>query len=251
MRENELTSPDFWKTYWESKNNLVFSLTRRYELGDLIESYLANKNIRSAIELGGFPGYYAVLLKKFYQLDTTLLDYYIHRQINQDLCLANGLQPADIQVIEADLFAYTPTPSYDLVISCGLIEHFEDLEDILAKHLAFVKPGGHVLITLPNFRGVNGWVQKTFDVANYEKHNVKIMDRKVLETAAKHVGMIDVKTYYFRRFSVWLEEANCHPLWVRGLVKGIWVAGKVITKIFPFDSKWLSPYIVLEAKKVQ
>lgn len=247
--KNQLTTRAFWQAYWESKTDLVRPLDRYYELGDLVEAFLLQKSIRTAIELGGFPGYYATLLRKHHGVSTTLLDYFVHPPLIHALLKANDLSPDAIQVIEADVFSFTPTTTYDLVISCGLIEHFEDLEDILTRHLAFIPSGGHVLITLPNFQGINGWIQKTFDRENYDKHNIQIMDRGILQQAAEKVGMQEVKVYYFRRFSVWLEKENEQPLWVRLMVKIIWLIGKVLTRLVPIDSRLGSPYLVLEAKK--
>ena len=62
--ENQLTTRAFWQTYWESKTDLARRLDRYYELGDLVEAFLQGKKIKTAIELGGFPGYYATLLHK-------------------------------------------------------------------------------------------------------------------------------------------------------------------------------------------
>ena len=247
--ENQLTTRAFWQTYWESKTDLARRLDRYYELGDLVEAFLQGKKIKPAIELGGFPGYYATLLHKHYGISSTLLDYFVHPPLVEDLLKANDLKPDAIQVIEADLFTHLPSQTYDLVISCGLIEHFEDLDDILFRHLQFVPSGGHVLITLPNFRGINGWIQKTFDRDNYDKHNVRIMDREVLRASAMKMGMEEVQVFYFRKFSVWLEKENQHPIFVRGLVTAIWLMGKIITRLFPFDSKIGSPYLVLQGKK--
>jgi 2-polyprenyl-3-methyl-5-hydroxy-6-metoxy-1,4-benzoquinol methylase len=58
----------------------------------------------------------------------------------------------------------------------GLIEHFNDTKFIIGEHLKFLKPGGTLFITLPNFKSVNGWVQRSFDKENYDKHNINSMD---------------------------------------------------------------------------
>jgi len=60
---------------------------------------IAEKNIKNAIELGGFPGYYATYLKKYQHLDTTLFDYFIHHDIINQLLIKNGLKPEDIHII--------------------------------------------------------------------------------------------------------------------------------------------------------
>lgn len=246
---NLLTDRDFWVKYWESKTDLSVVIPESYlfhrQLADI-----ANKNkVKTAIELGGFPGYYAVFLKKYLKLDVTLLDYFVHPPITEQLLQTNGLAKDDIHIIETDLFKYQPEKQYDLVLSCGLIEHFNDTADIINRHIAFVKPGGTLFITLPNFKAVNGWFQKNFDKENYDKHNIDCMDPALLAKICKDAGLEVVQSRYFGRFSLWLENEKQKSTGVRLLKKSMWLAGKVFTKVFAFDSKQLSPYIIVEAKK--
>jgi 2-polyprenyl-3-methyl-5-hydroxy-6-metoxy-1,4-benzoquinol methylase len=134
------------------------------------------------------------------------------------------------------------------VLSCGLIEHFKDTKDIIARHLEFLNPDGTLFITLPNFRGVNGWVQKTFDRDNYEKHHIECMDPKLLKNFMEELGLDVIKASYIGKYSVWLENKDQKSILTKAFIKSIWYIGKVFTKIFPFESKALSPYILLEAK---
>ncbi|WP_316840739.1 class I SAM-dependent methyltransferase [Pedobacter gandavensis] len=248
--ENLLTDRQFWVNYWESKAGLTVNIPSNYlfhqELGEII----TKRGVRTAIELGGFPGYYAVFLKKYFKLDVTLLDYFVHQPVTNALLEANQLKPSDINIIETDLFSYQPTQQFDLVLSCGLIEHFNDTADIINRHIAFVKPGGTLFITLPNFKALNGWFQKSFDRENYDKHNIDCMDPKLLANICKQAGLELVQSRYFGNFSLWLENEQQKPLSVRLLKKTMWFVGKVFTKIIPFNSKMLSPYIILEARKL-
>jgi SAM-dependent methyltransferase len=47
---------------------------------------------------------------------------------------------------------------FDLVYSLGLIEHFRDLAEVVAAHARLVKPSGVLLLGVPNYRGLNGWI---------------------------------------------------------------------------------------------
>ncbi len=246
---NDLTDRSFWKSYWESKKNLIFNIQPKYELGPLVSRIISGQNIKEAIELGGFPGYYAIFLKKFHQIDSTLLDYFVHPGIIKDLLENNSLKQDDITVIEADLFSYKPDKQYDLVLSCGLIEHFDDTKDIIARHTQFLNTGATLLITIPNFRGVNGWVQRNFDMPNYEKHNISAMDPKLLTDICIQLGLKDVRSKYYGKYSVWLENKTEKSTFTKAFVKVIWLVGKVYTKIIPLETKFLSPYIILTAKK--
>lgn len=247
--ENLLTDREFWVKYWESKTNLAVEIPQNYLFHRQLADIIKKEGVNTAIELGGFPGYYAVFLKKYFKLDVTLLDYFVHLPITQQLLAKNQLGHHDIEIIETDLFKYQPEKQYDLVLSCGLIEHFNDTADIINRHIAFVKPGGTLFITLPNFRALNGWFQKSFDKDNYNKHNIACMDPKLLAQICKTAGLEVVQSRYFGKFSLWLENEMEKSVAVRLLKKTMWLGGKLLTKIFPFDSKQLSPYIILEAKK--
>ncbi|HET8828173.1 MAG TPA: class I SAM-dependent methyltransferase [Pelobium sp.] len=246
---NLLTDRTFWENYWESKTDIIQQIPANHTFHQQLEKIISERNVKSAIELGGFPGYYAVFLKKYFNLNVALLDYFIHPSSVNALLKENGLNETDVELIEADLFSYQPEKQYDLVLSCGLIEHFNDTEDIVNRHIPFLKPGGTLLITLPNFKSVNGWFQKNFDAENYNKHNIASMDIVLLKEICEKAGLKDIKVNYYGRFSVWFENEQQKPKGVRLLKKIVWLAGKVFTKIVPFDSKGLSPYIVLEAKK--
>jgi SAM-dependent methyltransferase len=244
---NELTDREFWKNYWESKTDLIVEIPKNHTFYQIINQITYQQKIKSAIELGGFPGYYAVFLKKFYQIETTLLDYFVYPELTQKLVAKNNLAPDSINIIEADLFNYQVAKKYDIVLSCGLIEHFEDTKAIIKSHLQFLNSGGKLLITLPNFTGVNGWVQQKFDNENYLKHNIKSMDPILLAQIAKELNLKNVKVYYYGKFSTWLENKAQKSAVTKATVKAIWYIGKIITKIIRVESKFLSPYIVLEA----
>ena len=247
--EQNLTDRGFWKSFWESRKNLIFYIKPDYVFGDILAGLIKEKGIKNAIELGGFPGYYSVYLKKYQNLSTTLFDYYIHEGLIKELLAKNGLKDGDIKIIESDLFNYTPEEKYDMVLSFGLIEHFSDTTSIIKTHLQFLKPGGTLFITLPNFTGVNGWVQENFDKENYDKHYIDCMNPAFLAETCTKLGLKNVQSYYHGRFSTWLENRKSKPAIAKAVVKTIWFAGKIATKLIPVESKLLSPYIVLKATK--
>ena len=206
-------------------------------------------NSKNLLEIGGFPGYFSVWAKRKLGIEATLLDYVIHPKILQELETANHLEPNTIGVIETDLFAYQSEQKYDLVVSNGLIEHFQDTKNIIQKHAEQLTTGGVLLITLPNFKSLNGWFQKTFDKENYDKHNISCMDLDLLKTLCQALGLQNIEARYDGKFMLWFERENEKPLLGRILKKILWLPLKVLTKIIPIETKMLSPYIVLTAKK--
>lgn len=246
---NNLTDRIFWKNFWESKKGLIFKVKPDYTFSTILGNLIKDRGVKTAIELGGFPGYYSTFLKKYFDLKVTLFDYFIHQKIIDELLAFNDLKSTEINIIEADLFTYQPTEKYDLVSSFGLIEHFENTKEIIEKHLIFLNDGGTLFITLPNFKGVNGWVQKNFDKYNYDKHNMGCMDLSFLSLMVKDLGLKDVKTYYTGGFSTWLENKESKSAIDKAVVKTIWYAGKIVSKVLRQETKLLSPYIVLEGRK--
>jgi len=246
--ENNLTDRSFWKSFWESKKDLIFYLKPDYVFGDILAGLIKKNGIKTAIELGGFPGYYSIYLKKYEHLTTTLFDYYVHEGLVKELLEKNGLKDGDINIIESDLFNYTPQEKYDLVLSFGLIEHFNDTKSIINTHLQFLKPGGTLFITLPNFTGVNGWVQRKFDLDNYNKHYIESMDPALLAETCKALGLKNIETYYHGKYTVWLENKEQKSAIAKAVVKAVWVGIKVASKLSSAKSKALSPYIVVKAE---
>lgn len=246
---NELTDKAFWANYWESKKGLAFNVPSNYTFYKLLDQIIKQHKPQTAIELGGFPGYYAIFLKKYFSLNTTLFDYYIHTGVLKQVLDTNDLTEKDVEVIEGDLFNYKPQKQYDLVLSCGLIEHFNDTKDVIARHLTFLKPGGTLFITLPNFTGINGWVQRKYDNNNYEKHNINSMNPQLLAAHCNELGLKNIEAYYYGKFSIWLENREQQSGLVKTFIKALWLTGKIATKVIPVESKALSPYIVLKAVK--
>ena len=69
---NLLTDRDFWVKYWESKTDLSVEIPENYLFHRQLADIVAKEKVKTAIELGGFPGYYAVFLKKYLKLNSIL-----------------------------------------------------------------------------------------------------------------------------------------------------------------------------------
>ncbi|MBN2807639.1 MAG: class I SAM-dependent methyltransferase [Prolixibacteraceae bacterium] len=246
-----LTDRQFWLDYWENKNDLIQKIGPGNYFKALFDRVLTNSNHQTSLEIGGFPGYLSIFLKKYYQLTPTLLDYVIHRERIEELLTYNDLGIDDVTCNETDLFTAEPDQQYDLCLSLGFIEHFSDTRDLLERHVQFLKPGGTLLIIVPNFLGMNGWFNKTFDRPLYDKHYLDCMDKEHLKLVASSLALDKVETFYYGKFSIWLENYSSQKMLVKLFFKLSWTIGKILTKLLPFESRHFSPYTVLIAKKEQ
>ena len=65
--------------------------------------------------------------------------------------------------------------TFDVVMSFGFIEHFNDLEPVIDAHVAFLKKDGFLLVMIPNLRGIYTPLLKFFAPRLLDIHNLSIM----------------------------------------------------------------------------
>jgi len=160
------------------------------------------------------------------------------------LCSGLGVK-ADIRCEDAMNSSFEER-AFDLIFSCGLIEHFEDPEPIVAAHIRLLAPGGTGLIAVPNYSGIYLKLQSLCDAENLALHNLDIMNELGMKTLAPMASDLTSKAFYFGRFSPWLVSFPAK----------LGFAGKAINwglnfarHLQPFNIKGLCPLVVLEVKR--
>jgi SAM-dependent methyltransferase len=84
---------------------------------------------------------------------------------------------------------------FDLVVSFGVVEHFEDTAGCLGACARFLCPGGTMVTMIPNLRGMPGWLQKRIDRRIFDGHVA--LDRDQLIQAHCDAGLIECRGGYF------------------------------------------------------
>jgi cyclopropane fatty-acyl-phospholipid synthase-like methyltransferase len=100
-------------------------------------------------------------------------------------------------VVLQDMFLPSPDliGRFDIVVSFGLIEHFEDSAKAVRALAAFLKPGGVMITNIPNVRGTIGFIQRLFNRPVYDQH-VPHTDAS-LAAAHKAAGLRVQECQYF------------------------------------------------------
>lgn len=237
---NKITDRKFWQDYWKGyQPKLITTILFQ----DIFASFPSGN--QTFIEIGGFPGNFSIYFRKFKKYQVTMLDYFVDYKIISKALRINSLDQKAIKIIEADFLNYQPDNQYDIVFSAGFIEHFDNPEIVVKKHLELLKSGGLLFISLPNFLGLNGFVQKILDKKNLAGHNTEIMKIKKLNTLFSSMDLVNYKISYWGKPSIWLESSSGRSSF---LIKTIKVVSKVLN-LFNLKSKFLSPYIVIQAYK--
>jgi 2-polyprenyl-3-methyl-5-hydroxy-6-metoxy-1,4-benzoquinol methylase len=97
---------------------------------------------------------------------------------------------------------------YDVVLSGGLIEHFEDVEAILAKHVQLLEPGGLLVLSTPNLQPVRAAYWRVFDPALLAAHNPAATDLRRVQAILERHGCRVLDAGYFGTPHVWIENAG-------------------------------------------
>lgn len=237
---NELTDCKFWENYWA---NAQIAKTDSVFFSELVRDLPVNVE---SIEIGGFPGKLAVYFNKEKKCKVTILDFFISETIVEKVEAINNLERGEIKTIKADFLTFESEKKYDIVSSFGFIEHFENTQNIIQKHVDLLNKDGYLLVTLPNFRGINGWVQKKFDKSNYDIHNIESMDLKLLRSICVDLKLKSFEVDYFGRPTVWIEPDAKINNFTKLFLKYL----GMILRFVPFlKNEFLSPFIYIKAIK--
>lgn len=135
--------------------------------------------------------------------------------LNANLRL-QGLETAGVC---EDLFQSSlPDGWFDVVYSCGLIEHFDDMAAVIGEHLRVTRPGGRLVLIVPNLQGVQGKIWKRLAHPLWIRH--RVFGPKDLEHELDALGLTQVQSGYLGSFLAHIgydEDWETLRIWPRGL----------------------------------
>lgn len=169
----------------------------------------------------------------------------------------NGVEA---EVVCADFFAPPENMlgSFDVVVSFGVVEHFDDTAACLRAVSALLKPGGILITNIPNMVGWIGAIQKAVNKPVYDIH--QLLDPPMLREAHKLAGLEVRECDYFISTSFGVNNlAGMSTSNVSGFLKKVCLgvlarASMLVWAIeervgdFP-PRKFASPYINCIARK--
>ena len=93
----------------------------------------------------------------------------------------------DGKIKQNDIFNLSSDKKFDLVLSCGFIEHFagNKLDEVLKKHVDLLEKNGRLFLSVPNFRYLNFLFTFFFRKDMLDHHNLKIMQKSFFVDFAK------------------------------------------------------------------
>ena len=144
--------------------------------------------------------------------------------------------------------------TFDIVISFGVAEHFENTDECLAAMSGFLKADGLLVTNIPNIVGIIGFLQKFIDKKIYDVHvPISLGDIKAVHEKA---GLEIESAEYFLPINLGVlnfddkKDRWFYPLATRlssWLSKLVWVFDRNIKRLPA--SAIFSPYIMTVASK--
>jgi len=242
----KLTNQKYWD---EDYKNLQFA---KHGEGHSINIFL-NKHLqicsnRTCLEMGSYPGPFLATIGDFgYELNG--VDY----NSDNDKGLKRWLKYSGYKCGEfwvSDIFSFDVEKKFDLVCSFGLIEHFTNFEEVILKHTRYVKEGGTLVITTPNFRGLfQRLFHRILDRDNLKAHYLPSMNPHKWASLLKSEGF-DVKYKgYFGSFGFWIKYRENPGFTHKCLYKTASYFAAFVRKFIPFESVMYSAFCGIVAVK--
>lgn len=200
----------------------------------------------NCFEVGCFPGRYMALLgQKGWILNGIDLTPHLFKMV--DWFNDNKWNVGKFEIVKFE--EYPQSKKYELVYSLGFIEHFTNFEEIIAMHTPMVKPGGKLIITTPNFTGIQGLLHWFLDSVNYNRHYVKSMNLKKWQKVLINNGFVIEKAQPFGKFAFWYDSQH-RPYYKRFFLYRFIKIVPFLERHITFDSKYLSPFLGIVARKL-
>jgi|SRR5919202_2011834 2-polyprenyl-3-methyl-5-hydroxy-6-metoxy-1,4-benzoquinol methylase len=164
------------------------------------------------------------------------------------------------EVVCADFFSPPTTmlETFDVVVSFGVAEHFEDTKNCIIQFSKFIKPDGMMITIIPNLTGWFGSLQKTFNIEVYKVHVIRSVQEFRLAHIQANMKVLECNYFISQSLAlVSLKGLNPNQVGTRLkilaqlflilLAQLIWLFEDYV-KPLPVTAM-LSPYIVCVAQK--
>jgi SAM-dependent methyltransferase len=232
---NRLTQEEFWDAGYKGQgtandrpptNNLklrakkllgkkVVQYLKDYDdylLWDVIyKRHLPRMAGAKVAEIGSAPGDYLVRLNRQFGVIPYGVEYTESgAELNRRVFSSNDLDPANVicEDFFSDTFQRRYKEYFDVVISRGFIEHFDDVGGVLERHLNLLKPRGHLVVSIPNFRGLYGLWLRLFRKHLLPLHNLTIMRKNEFAKLFRDQDISTLFCGYYGTFTVNLFRAG-------------------------------------------
>lgn len=262
MRHMTLSS----KQYWESVNardrarpcfeNGFFSSPIPAIFNDITDRFFISDGNKKIIEIGCAPGHKLTQFAARYGYEPYGVEYTaLGADATRKTFMRHHIPPEHVflkDFFDAD-FQRAHRYAFDVVMSFGFIEHFYDPRSALAAHVDMLRPGGLLLIMIPNIRGIYYPLLRFLEPHVLAIHNTEIMKKKIFQNLFQSIGMQELFCDYYGLLNFGLLQARGN--FRTALLKMLWRMQSLINPVMSFfyhpllENRTTSPYLLYIGRK--
>ena len=219
----------------------------------LLPQYFKADPKMTVLEVGSAPGMNLIRFHEQFQFQPFGVEFTENGTVrNRQLFASKGINPN--QVIKADFFSEAFQGEFqerfDMVFSQGFIEHFTDVEKVIGAHLSLLKPGGYLVVSIPNLSGFNYHMVEKYAAHVIPLHNLTIMNLPAFKKLFTRPELDPIYCGY---------QGGIHLL--MGAIDGATISNMKLLRYSqfganmmqvvtgPLDTKWTSPNLLFVGKK--
>lgn len=235
------------KLYWENYLKKENRKKEKFLFSEILKK--CNISFHNYFEFGCAPGSIMSYMAHNHQAKVSGLDL-IDKEIIETFLKEHNV--SDYEILEGNILDFQIEQKYDFVGSYGLIEHFENPEELIKIHKDLVDLNGYVCITVPNMRYFNYVFNYIFSKQLLETHNLSIMDLKLLKKLIIDEDFEEIYASYYLT-SMFQANKESQRLKEHPYLNKIYTIINNIMESFHLSdipNKYASPYIVVIAKRI-
>lgn len=217
----ELTEKEYWVKFWDSvivPNKVDLTFSNDANIATILNKFLVADNKKRAFEVGCAPGKWLIYLSENYNYSVDGCEYIeaaSKKTIeNLKICGVTGFN-----IYTGDFLKMDFDTKYDVVISLGFIEHFEDTDSVCKRHADLLKKGGLLIIGVPKLTGLNYYIAKQVDKSVNDKlipnHNLGIMNLEYFERLGSITNCENLFVSTVGGFEPALFDTSKSPMWFK------------------------------------
>ena len=232
----------YWNSIWEKLPPVERYDGPVYEHHAVLSRFLASAGGADAIEIGCGTGNYMIYMNKEFGFRVDGLDYSDNMEYVRANLSYNAI--SDAELFNADFFEVIPPKKYDLVLSGGFAEHFDDHELVVRKHAEWAKPGGLVVIIVPNLTHIHKLLCGWFAPDVLRVHRFPLMHRDIMYETLEKAGLCVLHCEYHTTFRPTYQLPRIMDFSIRAFRKLLRISG-----LDNIGNRIGSPYLISVSRK--
>lgn len=190
----------YWDDHWKGTRFEI--APSDHPIREWIEEQIPETTTGRCIEIGCYPGkFLSVFGEKGYELSG--IDLF--PGVEDLLAWFKNVGYRCAHFYKADFLTFSSPERYDIVCSFGFIEHFKNWPEVLDKHLELLKPGGKIVLDVPNLNSpLYHTLYTVLEPNTLDNHVLGVMNlesiTKVLEAKGCRITYAGYVGHFYFRF---------------------------------------------------